>query len=172
MTNDPYTSPLSPIQSVPPNGTAGGVSAGVVDQLARTKPWVRLFSVLMFLGAGLMLLVAAAILLVGGIGAAGSKGSTAAISGAMGVGISMVYAVMAVLYIFPALKLWKYASGIGRLLYSGSEGDLVNALNEQRVFWKFVGILMISMIALYFIAIIVMMVFAVGMAPHAKPTNF
>jgi Ca2+/Na+ antiporter len=136
----------------------------VIDQLARTKPWVRLFAVLMFLGAGSLLLIAAGMLVVGGIGATKSSGPWAGMSGAMPIAFAMVYVVL-------ALKLWKYASRIGQLVHTGSDMDLEGALNEQRAFWKFAGILMIVMIALYLVAIIVAVVTTMGMAAHLKPAN-
>jgi Family of unknown function (DUF5362) len=124
---------------------------------------------MMFIGAGFMLLAAAGMLLVGGLGAMDAKGTASAIPAAAGVGIAIVYAAMAIVYIFPAMKLWKYASGIGRLIFSASDDDLIRALNEQRSFWKFVGILMIGLLALYMIGMIVMVIFAVGIGsalPH------
>ena len=76
-----------------------------MDQLARTKPWVRFFSVMMFIGAGLMLIAALGMLLVGGLGAAGVKGSASALPAAAGAGIAIIYGAMAFIYIFPAMKL-------------------------------------------------------------------
>ncbi len=109
-------------------------------------------SVLMFIGAGFMLLVALGMLVAGG--AIASAGGNAMFSGAMGVGIAVLYAVLSIVYIYPALKLWKYASSIGNLLMTGSELDLIAALNHQRSFWKFVGILVLAMLVLYFVVII------------------
>jgi len=39
-------------------------------------------------------------------------------------------------------------------MVTGSNSDLVEALNQQRSFWKFVGIMVLVMIALYIVAII------------------
>ncbi len=67
----------------------------------------------------------------------------------MGAGIGIAYLIFSMLYIYPALKLWKYASGIAALLASGSIMDLENALDQQRSFWKFIGVMMLAILVLY-----------------------
>lgn len=159
MSIDPYSSPA--IEARPPSFSASpAVSQGVLAQLAGTKPWVRFMSVLMFVGAGFILLVALVMLVAGGTIAANAKTSGGALPAGMMTGIAIFYALLSVIYIYPALKLWKYASQIGALLISGSMMDLESALNHQRSFWKYVGILVIAMFALYFVALIAML--AVG----------
>lgn len=161
MQNDPYTPPAT-------NEQEGGravnsqVSQAVLYQLAGTKPWVRFMSVLMFVGAGMMLLVAVGIALAGSqiSRLSAASGGTAVFSGTMGLVIAVLYGVLSIVYIYPALKLWNYASRIADLLLTGSERDLVNALSQQRSFWKFLGILVLAMFVLYFIGIVVMI--AVG----------
>lgn len=133
-------------------------------QLAGTKPWVRFISVLMFVGAGFMLLAALVMGLAGGtiFSSMASTGSGPKFSGAMGagigLGIALFYGLFALLYIYPALKLWKYANRIGDLASSGQTRDLEAALNEQRVFWKFVGIMILAVFALYGAIIVLMAV--------------
>jgi len=68
--------------------------------------------------------------------------------------MGLLYAATGVLYLFPSIKLWKYGSSIVRLMGTGSNADLVEALDQQRSFWKFVGIMILVMIALYVVAII------------------
>lgn len=165
MAIDPYSSPSSSIQ--PPAYTSDAlVTQGVLQQLAGTKPWVRFMSVMMFVGAGLMLLGAVGMLLAGGAMAAGGKPGLLP-AGAM-VGIVILYALLALVYIYPALKLWSYASKIGALLISGSSMDLEAALSQQRSFWKFLGIMMIAIFVLYILFIIGIAVFGGLAAMKAK----
>lgn len=159
MSIDPYSSPANYAQ--PPSFSASKeVSQGVLAQLAGTKPWVRFMSVLMFIGTGFMLLAALIMLVAGGTIAASAKASGGALPAGMMTGISIVYALFAGIYIYPALKLWKYASNIGTLLISSSMVDLEAALNQQRSFWKFLGIMVIALFVLYFV--IVIAVVAIG----------
>ncbi len=144
------------------------ISAAVIDQLARTKGWTLFFSVLMWIGAAFLLMGGIAMIGMGAMaGAAGEFGEQmAAQFGAMGgmMAIGVFYFLMAILYIYPALKLGKYSSQISRLMQAPSEQNLVAALNEQRAFWKFVGITTIVMIALYIVFIVVMIVVGIGAA--------
>jgi hypothetical protein len=146
MENDPYASPLMNVQ---PTGRTGhaAISQGVIQQLAGTKGWVRFISVLMFVGAGFMLLIGLAMLLMGNAMASATKNPM--FSGGMGVFMAVTYGIIAFVYIFPALKLWKYATCIGNLMSSGAALDLEMALNEQRSFWKFIGILFLIFLSLY-----------------------
>ena len=153
MSIDPYSSPTSYVQ--PPSfSSPAAISQGVLAQLAGTKGWVRFMSVLMFVGAGFMLLVGLIMLVAGGSIAANAKAG--ALPAGMMTGIAILYALLSVLYIYPALKLWKYATQIGALLISGSMMDLESALGQQRSFWKFVGIMVIALFAMYFVAVIAM----------------
>ncbi|WAC21917.1 DUF5362 family protein [Luteolibacter sp. SL250] len=76
------------------------------------------------------------------------------------IGMSMFYILIALLYIYPGLKLWKYANRITGFASTGAEVDLEMALNEQRAFWKFAGISIIVMIALYIVGIVAVAVTA------------
>ena len=146
MSIDPYSSPAAPVfPSSPPSETA--LVQGVLKQLAGTKPWVRFISVLMFIGAGLLLIVAVVMLFVGGT--IFQNANLGAYGAGMGIGMAVAYALFAFIYVYPALKLWKYASRIGGLLLSNSLLDLDDVLNEQRAFWKFIGVMMLLMLILY-----------------------
>ena len=104
---------------------------------------------------------------------AGSMGAEvseqfAAIGGAVAIGA--VYIVLALVYIYPALKLGKFSSRVSDLMSVPSESNLIAALNEQRAFWKYMGIWMIIGIALYFLIIIgaIITMGVVGAAAAAK----
>jgi hypothetical protein len=158
METDPYASPMTNPQATGHSGDAA-ISQGVIQQLAGTKGWVRFISVLVFIGAGLMLLVALMMGLMGSAMASATKNPI--FSGGMGVTLAVIYAIFAFVYIFPAVKLWKYATCIGRLMASGTTIDLEAALNEQRSFWKFIGILFLIVLSLYALLIVGAMVIGV-----------
>jgi hypothetical protein len=169
--NNPYASPAptAPYGSPDP-GMAGmpyrsddraEVSDAAVEMLRQTKPWVTFLSVLAFIGSGLMLLGGAAMMLMGVI-AGGRRAGGALPSAALGA----LYIPLAILYIYPALKLWGFSSAIGRLLGTRSSLDLEMALEQQKSFWKFSGIAAIVMMVLYafvFVGAIIVGVAAVGM---------
>ena len=164
MEPNPYSTPATNPYGASNLATADAVSAAAVQQLAATKPWVRFMSVLTFIGAGFMLVAAVAMVGMGSMGAFAKSGAGAAFTGAMGFGMAAVYAVLSIIYIFPGIKLWKFASAIARLMQSGRDEDLVAALNQQRSFWKFVGILMLAILAIYLIVIAVAIIGGVAAA--------
>lgn len=152
MESNPYASSSVGAATVPPPMGGTQVAEGVINQLARTKPWVRFFSVLTFLGAGLMVVVSLVMLLAGA--ARAQKASTrpdllGISSETILFGMAVFYLILGVFYVYPGIKLWKYASRIAALVYTRHEIDLESALNEQRAFWKFAGIAMIVLISFY-----------------------
>jgi len=124
---------------------AGDVPASVVEILKATRSWVKFLSILGFIGCGL--LVVAGLVL----GAAGSLSDYMGVAGGF---LSLLYLAIAVLYLFPALYLFRYAKAIDGLVASSSLPSLEDALEQQRKFWRFVGILAIVMIGLYVLIMI------------------
>jgi len=149
---NPYSPPVAqgPYPAQPPGSYAapGAVSELVVDLLRQTRPWVLFLGVLSFLGSGLMFLVSLGAMVAGLAASASSRSEfpTAA--------LGLIYLPLAGLYIYPGIKLVKYAGAIGRLLQSRSTVDLEDALLQQKSLWKFSGIAAIVVIVLYFVAII------------------
>ncbi len=116
-------------------------------------------SVMLWLGAGFLLLAGIALLGIGMIGSAAGGEAFGEMSNSMGgtigmMAIGVLYIVFAVVYIFPALKLGKFSSRCSELKNAQTETMLVAALNEMRAFWKFVGISLIVLVSLYPIIIV------------------
>ncbi len=165
MSLDPFSSPnfnASPVSHSAP----GIITQGVIQQLAGTKPWVRFMAVLMFVGAGFMLLGALVMLVAGG--AIAASGKAPGFSTGMIAGIAVLYGLFSLIYIYPALKLWKFADRIASLMVSGDVLDLEAALDQQRAFWKFLGIMVIVVFVLYIVAVIAVVIFSVFAAATAK----
>jgi hypothetical protein len=154
---NPYRPPAAapPYPDSPPGYGApattlpGAVSDVAVELLRQTRPWVMFLSVLSFIGCAFMLL--AGLLMIGvGLMAAGTGMAEKGVNAMLGV----VYLPMAVLYIYPGIKMWSYGSAIGRLVASHSMADLEAALGQQKSFWKFGGIAAIVVIGLYVVLIL------------------
>ncbi len=159
MESNPYSSPAANLFGSTSGTSVESVSAGVINQLKRTKPWVRFMGVLLWIGVIFMSLAAAAMLLGGAtMGNVMAQANPGMPTGFM-TGIAVLYIFLAVLYMFPAIKIWKYGTSIGKLVKSGSNADLEEALNQQRGFWKFVGIMAIIMIVVYIVVMVGVAVF-------------
>jgi hypothetical protein len=112
--------------------------------LDQTRPWVRFMSVMIFVSAGLMVLLGLVMLLVsifGGL-AAGNRELLGVLGSAVGGGlVALFYLALACVYIAPGLYLSRYANAIKRLKVNSTAGGLEDALKHQKSFWRFVGIL-------------------------------
>ncbi len=126
-----------------------GISIRATDMLRSTKPWVRFMSIMIFIGAGLMVLGGLAIVVVGAMGHTG-----------MPAFVGLIYLAMAALYIAPAIFLSRYASRIGDLMRSQRMYDLEAALEAQKSFWKFVGVMMMVILIFYVLILIVAVIAA------------
>lgn len=147
---NPYDAPMAPLTSATPEGDGGSTSAGAVEILRSTKPWVRLLGVLSAIGMGFMVLGSVFVMV-----AAGSSRLPG-----LPAGIGLIYLLVAGFYLPPVIFLNRYASRIGDLLASHSTQDLEAALRAQKSFWKYVGIVAVIFIALYLLVIVGVAIFA------------
>lgn len=165
MEQNPYLTPSANLYGA---STGGGdnVSPSTVAQLAGTKPWVRFMSVLMWIGAAFCLFGAVIVFLASSQGAMGlPKGNNTAYNLGFAVGMAAYYGVAAFMMLYPAIKLWKYANAIGRLVAAPTLAELDSALTEQRRYWKFTGILVLvsfSLVVLGIVAVAAFGLFASG----------
>lgn len=172
MESNPYTSPSANLF-----GSTGSemeaVPQDVITPLVRTRFWVRLISVVLWVSAVLMLLggLGMGIATAAGMSAASAEGANGAMKAGMVIGVCSVYVVLSFFYIFPAMKLWAYGSQIADLAASRSAVDLMKAMNTQRSFWKFVGVMTLISLILAFVAIAGSIALGAAGAMGALPTG-
>jgi hypothetical protein len=152
---NPYSTPGSNLSGQDSFAPGGGVTQGVVEQLAKTKGWTRFAGVLSMLTGGFLILACAA-----GSSVLNRTGNLQMPKRYIAIGLGF-YLLAGGLYLVAGLKLSGFSSAIGRLIYSGKQGDLEDALDRQRSFWQFAGILSI------FIGIILIMVM-IGLAAQPR----
>ncbi len=134
------------------NENPGPEQSAIVGKLAETQPWLRFIAIMMLIGSGLMLIgggIAAlmGILYMAGVITAETPG------GALLVTFGILYVILAGLYLVPALHLLRSARAIRSLANEPREAVIVEALESQRRFWKFVGLATIVFVVLYTLAI-------------------
>ena len=95
---NPYSTPAANLYGSTTGGSADAVSPTTIAMLAGTKPWVRFFSVLMWISVGLMLLAAAVMIVLSTIGAAKSL-SSGPFGGKQLIVFAVVYGILAYVYI-------------------------------------------------------------------------
>lgn len=73
--------------------------------------------------------------------------------------MGVFYLVMAGIYFLPLLYLYRFSSGIKQALHLKNQDRLANAFFNLKAHYRFIGILMIVMLALY-VLVFVVMIFA------------
>lgn len=118
----------------------------LIQLLRQTRPWVRLFSLLM--------LITAALMFFGGLLMVGLDRDEMASAGGG-------YVLMAILYVYPAICLGGYASGIRAVELSGDMKDVVEAIRQQKQFWRYCGL--VTAVLLILSAFVVVLLTAVSL---------
>ena len=135
MTNQ-YAPPTSNLDALPSEG--GGITSAMLEALRKTKGWVLLVGIMLFLGAAFTVLMAVVMVFAGDM-FGGAKG----VPKGMGIGIGMLYLVFAFVYGMLGLHLVRYSSAISRLIGDGSSESMETALQHQQKFWRLAGFLML-----------------------------
>jgi len=152
MQNEPNTYAAPNTRSAGASAS-GEVSAGILQKLSKTRPWVMLIAILLFIGAAFMVFGAIAITAVGTFGA-----QEAGLPPFMGIGLAAGYLIGAVLYLFLGIYLIRYSGAIKRSALSGSSTDVEQAIGHQHAFWRLAGILALIAIAFMVVAFVVWIV--------------
>ncbi|MCF7789776.1 MAG: hypothetical protein K9N47_26880 [Prosthecobacter sp.] len=160
--SNPYASPAANLYGSATGGAADAVSPSTIAQLAGTKPWVRFMSVILWLSFGLLAFFSFSYAVIATTSASAFANNPAfksnplladspgLITGMM-FGFAGFFGVSALLTLYPAVKLWNYASRISTLMATRSITDLESALTDQRRIWKSTGIT--TLIGLFMVAI-------------------
>ena len=150
---------FSPQPATPIPFYAPPVAPATLNLLARTRPWVLFMSIVGFICVGFMVLAGL------GMGAAG----VVARKPEMMFGL-VFYPLSGLLYFFPALFLYRFSKGIRDLQANPQLQQLDAALDAQRAFWKFAGIVTIIGFVVTVLAILAAIV--IGVAAGVRSQRF
>ncbi|HLY70991.1 MAG TPA: DUF5362 family protein [Puia sp.] len=151
-----------------PNSTPGNLFDLQIDaqsngHLFQAAKWAKFLSVVGFICCGLLAVYGIfAGILFGSISRNYNDsnppfGAAANLGGAF----VLVFAVAgAVLYFFPCLYLFRFGSKMQTALRNNDQNHLTNSFGNLKSFYKFLGILTIIGLALFFLEIIFVMIFA------------
>ena len=127
-------------------GAAMFVTQPMLASLRRSRPWILFLSMVGFGSCCLLLLVAI-------VSVALNSGSPLGVLG--GILLGLLYMLMAVVYFFPALKLYQSAAALKKLERDGDVPTLESALAHLGMFWKIAGIITLVGLILYVIAMVI-----------------
>lgn len=126
-----------------------------IQNLNETRKWTNFLSIMGFIFIGLMILIAFAVSSMMTTMADGE--SALPFSGTV---LGFVYLIIAFIYFFPILYLYRFSKYTKKALETKNSNDLNEAFKNLKSHYRFMGIITIVMIALY--ALIFLIGIAVG----------
>jgi Family of unknown function (DUF5362) len=119
--------------------------------LSETAKWAKFLSIVGFVLTGLLVIVAlfAGTLFASMTGMAGS-GLPAGFS----IIITVIYLLLAVLYFFPCLYLFRFAVKMKKALAENNQVELSSSFENLKSCFKFMGIMTIVIFSVYLLAIV------------------
>lgn len=106
--------------------------------------WVRFLGVMGFVSVGLLAIVAFFMIIAG---------STTSFGGEQMLILGLVYLIMACVYVFPALYLWRTSVHLINAFSKDSQSSFELGIENMKSFFKFVGIITIVIVSLYLLLI-------------------
>jgi hypothetical protein len=156
-THQPYRPPRAGLSQRPPAATGAGISPRMIASLDKTRPWVVFLAILMIIGSAFLVIAALAMLALGSM-----MGLSNDVTPFGGAALGGVYFLLALLYLFPSLYLWRYGRALRRI-GRGNVAAVEEALEHQASFWRYVGIFAAVIMVIYVVAIVIGIVMGVMM---------
>ena len=117
-----------------------------VKSIDEMRKWSMFLAILGFIGVGLMLLAS---IFMGTIFGALEAFGNETLPRGLGVGISMMYLVIAIVYFFPVYYLLQFSIKAKRAVQEASNNEFTNAIKNLKSHYKFVGIMTIVVMVVY-----------------------
>lgn len=113
--------------------------------LLETAKWAKFIAIVGFVGLGLMVLGGLVVMVMGNtISSMGGKSSSVPFAF-----LGILYLLMAALYFFPILYLYRAALGLKNGINSNNQETFKNGIENFKSHYKFIGILLIVVLSLY-----------------------
>lgn len=120
--------------------------------LAETARWARFLSIVGFVLLGLMILVGISVALFVGRPLDTYGGNS--VFDAFSVGMSFMYLIAAVIWFFPLLFLFRFASRMKTALNGNDQNALNTSFGNLKSCFRYVGVITIIVFALYALALV------------------
>ncbi|WP_343695536.1 DUF5362 family protein [Flavobacterium sp.] len=121
------------------------------DFLKETVKWAYFIAIIGFVGIAFLVLIA---IFAGAIFSTMGSAMPGFGGGSVGAIFSFIYLLLAGLYFFPVYYLFKFASNGKKAFRENDSEALTSSFSYLKSHYKFIGILMIIMLAFYGLAIV------------------
>ena len=161
---DPHQPPAGQDPQLPPDAPGSslygmGITAQALRQLAAARKWAFFLAIMGFIGCAFMVLAGAFFGLWFGLLNEYFPGGRMMGEGPA-IGMALMYLVFAVVYFFPAFFLMRFSLQTKGALATHSPDLITDALRYLKLFFTYVGILVIVGMALSVVGILLAMVVA------------
>jgi len=125
------------------------ISETAIKYLTETRKWSYFLSIMGFITAGILVVVglimgfALSLIPSDQLNAMGLVGSS------LGFLMGLIYILIAILYLFPTLYLYKFSQKMKVAISVTNNDELEEAFKNQKSFYKFIGIATIISIGIY-----------------------
>jgi hypothetical protein len=143
---------INPIDSTSGSDSGLSITREGTRLLQETGGWAKFLSIIGFCFIGLIVILA---FFMGSV--MSTMGMPSQMAG-MEIVITIMYLLMAALYFFPILYLYRFATKAVQAIKSGDAQTLTSALENLKSHYKFIGILAAIVIGLYVIIILIALV--------------
>ena len=125
--------------------------------LSEAAKWGKFLAIMGFIFCGLLIIIAlfAGTMMASVMSGFGGSSSDATASAVGGGVITFVYLVFAVIYFFPCLYLYNFSSKMQAALRANQQETLNTSFRNLKSCFKFMGILMIIMLAFWALGIVI-----------------
>ncbi len=121
--------------------------------LATAASWGKFLAIMGFIGTGIMVIAAFGLMLMGST--IPSLASNPAFGGLGGIGVGLLYLVLAVVYVFPSLFLFKFSSKIKSSIRNSDSLEMEDGFKNLKSLFMFMGIMTIIIMVIYFLIFVV-----------------
>ena len=171
-TVNPYQSPETAIIPEQSLGSSERLTETMLLQLKGASPWMKFIGIVGFIGAGIAALTGlSSISLIPMMKMLGDEIPDLEVFESLGwvfgVGALAYCLICAALVFFPSLFIFRFGDKISNYLRIGAERELELAFQNNKYYWKFIGILTIISLASVPLMIIGFIIAAVALAMAA-----
>jgi len=151
-TINPYQSPETAVDPGNTPAGQGSLTEAMLIQLKGASPWLRFVGVLGFVGAGFTILTGVVFLTLVPFftrSFAGIEPFGGIMEAVSFIIIAVFSIIVGVFMVLPSLFLYRFGEKIRGYLRTGAEQELEAAFKNNRLLWKFIGIICIVSLAFF-----------------------
>ena len=133
------------------------ITSESLGYLSVSAKWAKFLSIIGFIFVGLIVIIA---FFAGSIISSMANLYGAYVIDGMGMTITIIYLVIAVIYFFPPFFCYRFAVNLQKAIAAKDTPKLTESLKNLRNFWQYIGILTVIGLCLLVIGIVIVIITA------------